>query len=273
MNRIAYVSVVVFMLLQGIAFSQDEPPKVKTKTPEQIQAVLKKEAEKLTERYQQKISQVDLIYDQQLKVIKDKAVKELGKLQKEVASKDLDEAIRIREMAKSIDAESALVVDQSANEMHNLKAKLKTLEQANKNLSKEMEKAPEIPSIAVKYNGHSYVVVDDPAVYRIAANNAKLAGGYLARIDTDGELEWINKLISRGKLPFYYIDGLDDVQNGQWLFADGSPTLNIAWDTKAKQPDNRLAECVLCVKRTNGRIHDHHTADNFGCGCIIEWDE
>ena len=137
MNRIAYVSVVVFMSLQGMAFSQDGPPKDKTKTPEQIQAVLQKETEKLTERYQQKISQVDSIYAQQLKAIKDKAVKELGELQKKVASKDLDEAIRIREMAKSVHAEPAASVDPSASKLKDLQGKLKRLEAENKDLKKE----------------------------------------------------------------------------------------------------------------------------------------
>ena len=138
MNRIACVSVVILMSLQGVALSQDEPSKAETKTPEQVQAVLQKEAEKLTERYQQKISQVDSIYAQQLKIIKDEAVKELKELQKMAAVEDLDEAIRIREIAIGIYAEPATPDNQPATELQSLQAKLAKLKAENKDLKKEL---------------------------------------------------------------------------------------------------------------------------------------
>ena len=141
MNHIALFAVVSLLSLHGKAFSQDEQMQVEAKAAEQVQADLKIKAEELTERYQQKISQVDSIYAQQLKKIRDKAVKELQELQQKVATKDLDEAIRIRDIAREIDAKTIDPADQPTSKMQKLRAKLKTFERANEKLN--MGKAPE----------------------------------------------------------------------------------------------------------------------------------
>ena len=170
---------------------------------------------------------------------------------------DLDEAIRLRDRIAEVSKVEPNIPSFG--------------ESANKAENSQHAARPDIPKKAVKFEGHSYIVVDDPAVYRIAANAARLAGGYLARINTPSERELINKLISRGKNGAYYIDGLDDIQDGQWLFADGRPVTEIIWDAKNKQPNNREGECVLAISKSTGKVHDYHTT--LPIGYVIEWDE
>lgn len=97
-----------------------------------------------------------------------------------------------------------------------------------------------IPSDAVKYNGHYYYIYEDVLTWEEAKKYCESKGGHLVTITSKEEQEFIEKYINDkgyGKVRFW-IGATDKEKEGEWKWVTGEPFEYSNWGKKV--PDNNL---------------------------------
>lgn len=109
---------------------------------------------------------------------------------------------------------------------------------------KKEETEPETPSHpdgAMEYNGHYYLVVNDPEYWTDARDACENMGGHLATITSQEEQEFVAGLIENsGTQKNYWLGGSDHDSEGDWVWITGEAWTYSNW--RIKQPDNRNTE-------------------------------
>ena len=139
---------------------------------------------------------------------------------------------------------------QSGNldEANKINAAIKALEQGTgpaggsttgtKGKKKAKKSKARIPKNAIKWNGHHYLAVNSKVTWNQAKAACEAAGGYLVRVQSREESNFIVRLAQR-HLPlvvfnpshkiYCWIGGSDAEQEGLWRFSDGSPMEYMNW--------------------------------------------
>ncbi len=115
-----------------------------------------------------------------------------------------------------------------------------------------------IPDNAEEYEGHYYLVIDNPAYWSTAKEDCESRGGHLATITSQGEQDFIARLIeNNGSQYNYWIGGTDEGQEGTWTWITGEPWTYSNW--YKNQPDNGD------INKERGGEGDHNYLQ-IGCG-------
>lgn len=101
MNRIFAIGTCCLLLVASSLCAQDAAPTDET-TSNSIVRTLESEIASLTAAYEQKVTSLDAAYVEKIKALREGAAIRLKELQNVVAPLDLDQAIKLRDLAKNI---------------------------------------------------------------------------------------------------------------------------------------------------------------------------
>ncbi len=143
------------------------------------------------------------------------------------------------------------------------------IEQLERELNVEPEKPMKRPrpKETIKFQGHAYALIKDPATWHVAQHRCEEMGGHLVTVESNAELEFILG-ITQANNTEAWIGGTDEVTEGVWK-----------WVTGATIPK----EMVSAFRIDNHQDMQHALAaggsknieDNFQClrrVFICEWD-
>ena len=94
-----------------------------------------------------------------------------------------------------------------------------------------------IPADAVEWNGHYYKGFKQPMTWHAAKDFCNSIGGHLLRIQDARENSFAQKLAIETKTGGW-IDGSDEVTNGEWVFSNSEPMKYFNWDSAVGEPSN-----------------------------------
>ena len=115
-----------------------------------------------------------------------------------------------------------------------------------------------IPDGAEEYDGHYYMVIDNPSYWSTAKEDCESRGGHLATITSQDEQDFVASLIGySGSQYNYWIGGTDEGQEGTWTWITGEPWSYSNW--YKNQPDNGD------INKEKGGEGDHNYLQ-IGCG-------
>ncbi len=119
---------------------------------------------------------------------------------------------RLAEVTKAGDFDKAVAV----------KARIEQLEKEPEGALPKSPTPPKRarPKDAVKFGGHAYALIKEPATWHIAKLRCEEMGGHLAFINSDGEEAFIGKLCGKTTA---WIGATDEGEEGKWHNIDGTP--------------------------------------------------
>jgi len=130
----------------------------------------------------------------------------------------------------------------------------------------------QIPRSALSFRGHHYAVVTKPMTWHSARDYAESLGGYLVRIDSNVEQQFIEKTFEKGRnTGLLWIDGNDELTEGRWIFSNGKPVKFFNW-AKPEPTNTKSKEHVIALNPSN-RFLWADVPSTGRCRFIIEWDE
>jgi len=175
-----------------------------------------RQAENARKKYDVTVKKAESDYVQVLTIAKQQYQKELTEAKKVVMkNQDLEQAKRIDDLIKDLDTDS--------QEPQRPKRKR--------------------PKNAVEFNGHWYVFVTEPATWHQAQRKCEEAGGYLVRIESEEE----NDFVKQTEGPTW-IGATDEMEEGKWRWVTGSPVKWVNWYPGEPQ---------------NWNLQQHHVAINW----------
>jgi serine/threonine protein kinase/formylglycine-generating enzyme required for sulfatase activity len=128
-----------------------------------------------------------------------------------------------------------------------------------------------VPADAKFFNGHYYKLFDEGTTAVGAADLCRKLGGYLVRIESDAEQKFINQMLLDGANLNYWIDGSDEVSEGDWRFSTGQAMSYTNWhpgEPRTSREENHISIAVA----HRGQWHDNSgiVADH---GFVCEWEQ
>ncbi len=119
------------------------------------------------------------------------------------------------------------------------------------------------PKDAVKFGGHTYALIKEPATWHVAKRRCEIMGGHLAYVKGAKELEFVGKLAGQNVA---FLGATDEEHEGDWRWLDGSK-----WTPKPREADNdKGTQHVLSWDGTRKRLDDTYSCDRMPYVC--EWD-
>ncbi|MGN0464705.1 MAG: lectin-like protein [Acutalibacteraceae bacterium] len=140
---------------------------------------------------------------------------------------------------------------------------------------------PDIPSTAVKFNGHYYQVYDNSMTWTEAKEYCEKLGGHLVTITSIEENNYIKDLVvSNGKKNAYWLGASDSETEGVWKWVTGEPFEFSDWGTGEPSQDGEENYLELLVNALNYSLKWNDSNLNGGGGMvslqnhgfICEWD-
>lgn len=140
---------------------------------------------------------------------------------------------------------------------------------------------PVMPSVAElrhgadRLNGHRYKLFTSGVTYTEAVEYCRSLGGYVARIESKAEDDFLRDLLRDCHLRYCWIDGSDAELEDEWKLSNGElMTYGQEGDQPpwfGKQPDNFNHEDQICLSRNHKWMWlDSDKTRRFGFVC--EWD-
>jgi len=127
----------------------------------------------------------------------------------------------------------------------------------------------EIPADARQYRGHYYKVFRMRLTWHLAGQECEKMGGYLLRIESAGEQAFVNGLVGPGQYAFW-IDGSDEMKEGDWRFSDGQRITYSNWDSLNPSNHNGGEHALEIQQKQGGRWNDNSSGRRQPFVC--EWD-
>ena len=186
---------------------------------------------KAAKLHKQKIAKINADYLTEINKLRDGAATKLEELQKASALDDIDEAIRIRNMAKELEA----------RELTPPNMKSTTSSESDSSVAK-------IPPTAVEWEGHHYQFFDQPMTWHTARKHCESLGGYLARVESESENAFVFDLAKKHTFRFIHIDGNDEEKEGVWVFSNGDEMKYQNWVKDLGKPDGFGRSAGLLVR-------------------------
>ena len=96
-----------------------------------------------------------------------------------------------------------------------VKARITQLENEPEGESHKPEKPTKRPrpKDTVKFGGHTYALIKEPATWHVAKLRCEEMGGHLVCIESDKEAEFVSDLCAKGS---YWLGASDEEQEGAW---------------------------------------------------------
>lgn len=230
--------------------------------------------------YERKLEDVDKDYQKQLKDL-EKSYQMKAELVRARLITNLNAALE--EEARKINLEEANKIKAVMDEAKKYEAPTLggLLGQPEKQPTKTAKiKAPKvrIPNTAVKFNGHHYAVVSIPMTPNGARIYAESFGAHLARIESAKENGFARQLIETftdafggsGDHGHVWVDGSDEINEGQWFFSDGKPMTFTNWLGGQPNSDEK-GEHHISFDIGSGKWRDSTSV--YRMFFLIEWDK
>ena len=137
----------------------------------------------------------------------------------------------------------------------------------------------QVPSGAVKFNGHYYYVYDVDTVtdWNMAQEYCEAQGGYLATITSQEENEFLYNYIHQRGYESAYFGLTDEGSEGTWSWCNGEPLSYVNWaDGEPNNENGSENYGMLYWKYIDGAWNDGdfgHMTDSGGTAFICEWGE
>lgn len=193
-----------------------------------------------------------------LQAAEDKYATEVGKAEAALAKVKRDAAAlrlkaykdRLTEITKSGDFNKAL----------SFKARIDQLEAEPESASSKQPKRPR-PKDTVKFGGHTYALIKEPATWHVAKQRCEEMGGHLVCIETSNEEIFVKSLCGQVTT---WIGASDEETEGTWLWVYKNSPVKIALQIdNAGSTDHHLALFA-------GAWHDGSAGNKYAYIC--EWE-
>ncbi|HEY4263367.1 MAG TPA: C-type lectin domain-containing protein [Schlesneria sp.] len=144
-----------------------------------------------------------------------------------------------------------------------VKARITQLENEPEGESHKPEKPTKRPrpKDTVKFGGHTYALIKEPATWHVAKHKCEEMGGHLVCLESLKEAEFVASLC---KSTVAWIGATDEVEEGKWRWVNGS---DAPMPPNAINGDNGLSHSLCCDK---GVLNDGSAGERFGFIC--EWE-
>ena len=227
------------------------------------------------------------------KTLKARAAKSKFDLKRNLAVKEHDQAVKRLALKRDkalVEARNALLLNlrdareaafkaQNTQEIVRIEKAMEFVKKSNEVIASPPKqgtppkKTVKIPRDAVKWKGHYYKVFDEPNPFAIADQRCKQMGGYVARIETAQEHQFVQALLSQrqNRLVEYWIDGNDLAVEGTWRFSDGDPITFQPWAGQEPTNAGEDEHNVAVYKGSRWGWVDL-AGGHRGPGFICEWD-
>jgi hypothetical protein len=170
--------------------------------------------------YERKVEDVDKEFEKQLKDL-EKSYQMKSEILRARLLSNLNAAME--EEAKRVRLEEATEIKELIKQRKETKLPpLDELVARTKQKTKKGKAAKaKIPKTAVKFNGHRYAICTEHMTWREARDYSESLGGYLARIESRKELEFVIALVKNldpnGNVKVLWIDGSRFQLTDRWL--------------------------------------------------------
>jgi len=158
---------------------------------------------------------------------------------------------RLAEVTKTGDFDKAVAV----------KARIEQLEKEPESEPTKPTKRPR-PKDTVKFGGHTYALIKEPATWHIAKQRCEEMGGHLVCLETVKEAEFVAELA--GKMNCW-VAATDEVEEGKWLWLNGAKMVLPSTIDNYRGVQNHLAWFGQ-----NSRFEDFEGDCRYSFVC--EWD-
>ena len=149
-----------------------------------------------------------------------------------------------------------------------------------KNASVVEKRREKWPADAVAFRSKRFAFYSEQLTWHAARKKCAEMGGRLAEVRSEEENEFLVKMLM-GKVPDgFWLGATDEVQEGRWLWSDGSPVTYVNWD--ADQPNNfgdgGEHYLMLLITIHTGKWWDQPNvsgrglSDGWKAGYVCEWD-
>lgn len=132
------------------------------------------------------------------------------------------------------------------------------------------DELPKVDSEIVKFGGHSYRFVNESVQCEVARAKCEQLGGYLARIESKKEFEFLKNAAEQSGGTRFWIDGIRKLGEKHWRYESGGFFLRYLWaEGEPNLPEGKTGYVVIW------RDGDWMAADEKGSShyaYICEWD-
>ncbi len=101
-----------------------------------------------------------------------------------------------------------------------------------------------VPSDAEEFGGHRYRVFNAQLTWHDAAEFCEKYGGYLARIESEEERQFVVGLASSRNVDRCWIDGNDELREGVWKYGNGVTPSFLKWSDRNPNNDSQAEHCL-----------------------------
>lgn len=225
------------LLVSAVTVQADDTPAKLDVTPMLIQAA--------EEKYATEVAKAEAVVT--------KAETDLAKARKAAGETRLKAyKERLAEVTKTGDFDKALSV----------KARIEQLEKEPESDPVKPSKRPR-PKDTVKFGGHTYALIKDPATWHVAKQRCEEMGGHLVCLETPKEAEFIAEMA--GKMNCW-IAATDEAEEGKWLWVTGAKVTIPSIVDNYRGVQNHMAWFGL-----NSRFEDFEGDCRYAFVC--EWDQ
>ena len=164
---------------------------------------------------------------------------------------------RLTDVTKSGDFDKAVAV----------KARIEQLEKEPDGPAEKSAKRPR-PKDAVKFQGHHYVLIKEPATWHVAKRRCEEMGGHLVCIESAQELDFVLG-ITQSNNTEAWLGGFDEESEGDWKWVNGTPIAK-AMLAQFRIDNHQASQHVLSAGAS------HNVEDNCAAyrrQFICEWDK
>jgi tRNA A-37 threonylcarbamoyl transferase component Bud32 len=133
---------------------------------------------------------------------------------------------------------------------------------------------PKPPADAVPYSGKKYKAFTENLSWTEARDRCKKASGRLAIIKSAGENAFVQRLVTEANLQEAWLGGTDEVQEGKWVWVDGTPFKYTNWGLSQPNNKNNNEHYVLIITKQGGKWSDQpNQSTQHRPGYVCEWSE
>ena len=198
--------------------------------------------------------------------------------QLEAAVQEATGAKNYTELQKILDARDSLQGSSANSPSKETQELLAIYQELRKELESLQQKPAQpnaqrsIPEGAVKFGEKSYFIFDQGATWHHASKLCQQLGGYLARIESAEENEFLKELVRQRnvKVKACWIDGSDALEEGKWMLSNGQPMLYTDWGRNEPQNTNDVEHQVSLWRDFGWKWGDVRSSKRYPYIC--EWD-
>ena len=146
-----------------------------------------------------------------------------------------------------------------------VKARITQLENEPEGESHKPSKRPR-PKDTVRFDGHAYALIKEPATWHVAKQRCAEMGGHLVVIDSEKELEFIDKMCNT---TIAWMGASNEESDTEWKWVTGSRLIGNGWIIDDYKTDATKASAL--THWSNHRFEDYPLSGRVAYVC--EWDK